>query len=284
MATAEDVLRKAYGELGYYPPADPEPGSKYGRWLAQVTGEDWLAGPSTSIWWCMMYVSWCFDGIQYVPGLPTYNTDLFLNGGGRTQEISPYETQPGDIVIFDWNWDSDTDHVGIATSDFDGNGFSTIEGNVGNQVVEKYRTLSNVAAVVRPRWEGSGPTPSPDEPIECDGWAGGLTIRKWQSQMGSPYCDGLISGQARFQRGHYPGILDRVIIFDGGTGESWLIREVQRRVGAEPDGVLGPDSCTRIQQTLQGWGYDIGPDGADSYLGNRSIAALQQSLNDGRWR
>lgn len=283
MATAQDVLSKAYGELNYYAPADPEPGSKYGRWLADLTGEDWLRGPSTSVWWCMLYVSWCFDGLQYVPGLPTYNTDLFLNGGGWTQAIDPADAEPGDIVIFDWNWDRDTDHVGICTYSFDGTGFSTIEGNVGNAVKEKYRTLDNVAAVVRPRWDGAAPTPSPDEPLDIDGWAGNLTIRKWQGQCGSPYCDGLVSGQARFQREHYAGITDNALIFDGGSGQSWLVREVQRRCGADADGVLGPASVSAIQRKLQSWGYDVGPDGADGYLGNNSVRALQLSLNDGRW-
>lgn len=49
MATAEDVMRVAFGELGYYAPDDPERGSKYGRWMAEITGEDWLAGPSSEI-------------------------------------------------------------------------------------------------------------------------------------------------------------------------------------------------------------------------------------------
>ena len=59
MATAEDVLNIARGELGYYAPDDPESGSKYGRWMADVTGEDWLRGPSREIWWCCCFSSWC---------------------------------------------------------------------------------------------------------------------------------------------------------------------------------------------------------------------------------
>ena len=47
--TAKGVIDAAYGELGYYAPNDPERGSKYGRWMAQITGQDWLAGPSTEI-------------------------------------------------------------------------------------------------------------------------------------------------------------------------------------------------------------------------------------------
>lgn len=39
MGTPNDVLRIAVGEIGYYAPDDPQPGSKYGRWMADVTGE-----------------------------------------------------------------------------------------------------------------------------------------------------------------------------------------------------------------------------------------------------
>ena len=55
MATVEDVLNIARGELGYYAPDDPEPGSKYGRWMADVTGEDWLRGPYRDISWCCCF-------------------------------------------------------------------------------------------------------------------------------------------------------------------------------------------------------------------------------------
>ena len=39
MASVEDIMNVAYGELGYYAPNDPEPGSKYGRYFADMTGE-----------------------------------------------------------------------------------------------------------------------------------------------------------------------------------------------------------------------------------------------------
>ena len=52
MATASEILDIARREIGYYALDDPEPGSKYGRWMAKLLGEDWLAGPSTSVWWC----------------------------------------------------------------------------------------------------------------------------------------------------------------------------------------------------------------------------------------
>lgn len=152
--SAERVVNAALSTVGYYAPADPEPGSFPARWLADVTGEDWLRGPSWEIWWCCCFVSWALNqGDVFMSGAPTYNTDLLYNGGGWKYEVNPRSVQYGDIVIFDWGNDGPpTDHIGIATSSFDGYGFYTVEGNVGNAVVENYRTLDHVWYVLRPNY------------------------------------------------------------------------------------------------------------------------------------
>ena len=149
--TVEDVMAVAYGELGYYAPDDPEPGSKYGRWMASITGEDWMAGPSWEVWWCCMYVSWVLDHANVqMDGAPSANTNELYPDGGYRYEVNPYDVERGDIVIYDWNWDGYTDHISFATGSYDGYGFPTIEGNVGNAVVEYYRGMGNVAHVMRP--------------------------------------------------------------------------------------------------------------------------------------
>lgn len=151
--TAEAVIDAAYSQLGYAPmEQDPLPGSKFGRWLAELWGEDWLAGPSNEIWWCELYVSWCLDqGGVWMDGSPTYNTNLAYNNGGWQYEVNKYDVQYADIVQFDWNWDGITDHVGFSVDSYDGYGFPTIEGNVdNNRVAEKYRTMDYVAHVLRP--------------------------------------------------------------------------------------------------------------------------------------
>jgi hypothetical protein len=80
MARPEDAIEIAAGEIGYYAPDDQEPGSKYGRWMADVTGEDWPRGPSWQIWWCMIFVSWveAQAGVAW-DALPSYNTNTTIN-------------------------------------------------------------------------------------------------------------------------------------------------------------------------------------------------------------
>ena len=154
MATAEDVLNIARGELGYYAPNDPEPGSKYGRWMADVTGEDWLRGPSREIWWCCCFSSWCLAqaGVE-CPGFPSYNTDLVLSANPPRVPLS--QALPGDIVIWDWDGNGATDHIGIVE---DPRAMVTIEGNKDNAVKRVNRSSVNylVCAVIRPAYSGVG--------------------------------------------------------------------------------------------------------------------------------
>jgi GH25 family lysozyme M1 (1,4-beta-N-acetylmuramidase) len=147
----------------------------------------------------------------------------------------------------------------------------------------------NVAYMTKAEWDAlaGGKTPEPPKPddkLDIDGWIGPITIRKWQSQLGSPYVDGILSGQYRPNWIYYPRISGDALEFDDGSGLSEAVKRLQRKVGATPDGVLGRDSVRAIQKKLDAWGYDIGPDGADGYLGDRTARAIQRSLNDQKWK
>jgi len=287
--TAKSVIDVAYGELGYYAPDDPNPGSKYGRWLADKWDEDWLAGPSVEIWWCCMFVSWCLEQAGVVvKGFPSYNTDLALNNGARNYAVDKYNVQYGDIVIFNWDWDGATDHIGFATGSFDGSGFPTIEGNVSNAVQEKYRNMGNVAYVIRPHYSNSDsgnftPDVSTDPKnnrdggkLEIDGIGGWNTIIDLQHTLGT-YEDGVISGQWLGNKDYHWGMYN--VEYDSGTG-SQLVEAIQSKVGAEVDGQWGPGTSRALQQWLVNKGYDIDVDG---YFGRESVKALQCSLNDNKW-
>lgn len=286
--TIEAVMNAAYGELGYYAPSDPKPGSKYGRWMTEITGESWLSGPSTSIWWCCMFVSWCLNkGGVKCPGFPTYNTDVALRGGARKKTVSKTSIKRGDIIIFDWDWNGATDHIGFATGPYDGYGFPTIEGNVGNAVKEKYRNMGNVAYVIRPDYSGSGgggTTPSvPTDPknnrdggkLEVDGIGGWNTVIDLQHALGTTE-DGVISGQSYADK-DYHWAMSAV---EYGTDGSLMVKALQKKAGATQDGFWGKDTSTKLQQWLKKKGYSLAVDG---YFGHESVKALQKSLNDGKW-
>ena len=138
---------------------DPEPGSKYARWMADVTGEEWLRGPSTSVWWCQCFVSWCLDQVgQSCTGYPSYNTDYTLSCGPTL--VYREDVMPGDIVIWDWNGDGATDHVGIVSYHVPGElGYiQCVEGNHNNavEVVDRSDVWNLVSACIRPPFDGEG--------------------------------------------------------------------------------------------------------------------------------
>jgi len=125
------------------------------------------------------------------------------------------------------------------------------------------------------------PSPAPSTDLAVDGICGPATTRRWQEQMKSPYVDGTISGQYRPNWARaYPAVSGSVLEFDGGSGDSWLVKAIQRKVGAGVDGVWGTETSTRIQQQLRAWGYDVVVDGI---IGPSSMSAIQRSLNAKKW-
>lgn len=290
MGRASDVIGAAYGELGYYAPDDPERGSKYGRWMAEVTGEDWMAGPSVEIWWCCMFVSWCLNqGGVKMDGFPSQNTDLALKNGAKKYAIDKYKVRYGDIVIFNWDWNSTTDHIGFATGEFDGGGFTTIEGNAGNAVKEKYRQMGNVAYVLRPPYSGygviDGNTPSVSTnpknnrdggKLDVDGIGGWNTIIDLQHVLGTVE-DGKISGQDPIDKDYHSGMIN---VDYTGVG-SRMVMALQAKIGARVDGYWGPETSRKLHEFLSKLGYEID---IKERFDRKSVEVLQQSLNDGKWK
>ncbi len=162
MAKVGDVLDYAREQIGYYAPSDPEPGSAAGRWMADVTGEDWLRGPSDDIWWCCCWVSMvmgvCGVGVD---GLPSYNTDIFL--ANNPDRVTLANAKPGDIVVFDWDGNGATDHIGIIET-ASAQKLVTIEGNYRNSVARVDRTGATryIAAVVPVKYEREPERPIPE--------------------------------------------------------------------------------------------------------------------------
>jgi hypothetical protein len=207
--SAQTALRAAAGEIGYYAPDDPEPGSKYGRWAAQQLNQAWLRGPSTSIWWCMLFASWAvYTTGGTIPGGISFNTDNTLAAARRAgATVSRANAQPGDLIIYDWDGNGVTDHVGILEVNH-GSYIQTIEGNTsgssggsqsaGNGVWRRTRGWESVAGVVRPAYSGASvntpgtavtaKTTSTDKQylLDQDGDRGAATNARWQQVMGTP--------------------------------------------------------------------------------------------------
>ena len=179
MSVADNVLARAAARIGYYAPDDPQPGSEAGRYWAARTGQQWLAGPSDSVWWCMLFVSMCLDECGQIDAIGgfSFNTDYTVNKVRQHPDayfVSVYDAKPGDVVIYNWDGGG-TDHVGFVEKNLGGGTLQTIEGNTssgdygsqsaGNGVWRRVRNHS-IAYVIRPAYTDSEEPSAPSGPVD----------------------------------------------------------------------------------------------------------------------
>lgn len=164
MSAAKDVLYCARQWIGYSRWDDPEPGTVFGRWYAELVGDSYFG--ESGVPYCAMFVSYCLDwaGIEaaglpgsYVPWILSANSDA-----GRL--VANEDAQPGDLVMFDWQGDGVADHIGIVEENHPDEGWmQTIEGNTspgsggsqsnGGGVYRRARNYSSIIGVARPYYE-----------------------------------------------------------------------------------------------------------------------------------
>lgn len=277
MATPNDVLAQARKRIGYYAPDDPQPGSEAGRWMAQVTGEQWLRGSSRSIAWCACFASMCLGlAGQSCPGAPSYNCDSWVSRARTTggNFVNKYAAAAGDIVFFDWNGNGSLDHVGIVELNC-GSYLQTIEGNTNsNRVARRTRSFGTISYVLRPPYSSASRPTSSTGGLTVDGYWGSGTTKRLQQVLGTP-ADGIISDQYAGNRSLMPGCTSGWEWKNSTHGGSTAIKALQRKVGASPDGVMGRDTITKLQAYLGTY-----RDGIISAPSN-AVKEMQRRLNRG---
>lgn len=164
MVTANDVLYCARQWIGYNRWDDPEPGTVFGRWYAELVGDSYFG--ESGVAYCAMFISYCLDwagvtaeGVPgaYVPWILSANSDA-----GRL--VANEDAQPGDLVMFDWQGDGVADHIGIVEENHADEGWmQTIEGNTssssggsqsnGGGVYRRARNYGSIIGVARPYYE-----------------------------------------------------------------------------------------------------------------------------------
>ena len=293
MPTANKVLQIERGEIGYDRYKDPLQGTKYGRWLASVTGQAWLA--QNGIAFCAMGQSWSFNQAgQACPGMPTAACGVIREAAKKAKRVIDRKSaQAGDIVLFRWdgdiNDDSYSDHVGIVELNLGRNvGIQTIEFNTGNgRVMRRTRSWGVVQYIIRPPYDGIDDTPIIVRPthdiITVDGIWGENTTRSIQIQAGCPYKDGIVSRQNPQHKWRLAGCNGcfEFVYPDGEEPGSYAIKAIQKKFGLEQDGIIGPDTIN----ALIAWGmkHGSGATKQDGKLDWKSptIKTMQRKLNDG---
>ena len=292
MATAQDVLRVAEGEVGYSRWDDPLPGSKYGRWYEAYVDRDasnYDFGAS-GVPYCAIYTSWVFDqaGASCV-GLPgAYCPTMLEAAEDAGATVPPRQAKPGDVVYFDWNGDGEVDHVGIVAANC-GSHLVTIEGNTssgasgsqgnGGVVAMRQRDFSCIAAVVRPSYGPGDTGQSASDLLDLDEVIGPKTVTKWQRQVGTEP-DGVVSGQNYDCYPAYPRMESVTYEGDG----SQLMLRVQETIGVpDPKGVISHGTVCYLQGWLYMRGYTYVLKDPAGVLDRWTARGVQESLNNGEW-
>ena len=187
MATAADVMKIAVGELGYCRWDDPLNGTKYGREYAQLVNDSSFG--NNGVAYCAMFVTYCIRHAgATAPGIPGAYCPWIVTAGikaGRT--ISNQDAQYGDMVLFDWEGDGVSDHIGfVESNNVNAKVLTCIEGNTtgadgrSGSVARRTRAYSTVICIIRPYYDNnnsnSNPTWSTLNGIDIASWEKGINL------------------------------------------------------------------------------------------------------------
>ena len=275
MSVAQQVLARAASRIGYYAPDDPNPGSEAGRYWAARTGQQWLAGPSDSVWWCMLFVSMCLDECGQIDAIGgfSFNTDYTVNQVRKHPEayfVSVYDARPGDVVIYNWDGGG-TDHVGFVEKNLGGGTLQTIEGNTssgdygsqsaGNGVWRRVRNHS-IAYVIRPAYSDSEESSAPSGPADIRALQ--RAVRANPDNVAGPNTRSrcyALAAASNWGGNTFPfGVAFTQSVVGTEQDGIWgpaseeahddTVEAVQYAVGSEVDGIYGPDTNTRVNALL----------------------------------
>lgn len=156
--------------------------------------------------WCAMFVTFC----ARMAGVPTtvipnfascsVSINTFFKPKGRWHlRTSGYKPQAGDLIYYDWDKDSQPNHVGIVAG-VEGNKVITIEGNTSNPAGKtKYDgvysksvslTSTTILGYVEPAYPGTTTTPSTTE-TKVSSLVKNTHIKNFQAWLNANYKSGL---------------------------------------------------------------------------------------------
>ena len=287
MSSAAKVLQIARAEIGV---KESPSGSNRVKYNTEYYGKE-VSGSGYA--WCAVFVWWVFKhagcpelyfGGKKSAYCPTIADYYIL----AKQTVSKSKGEPGDIVLFDWNQNNSSDHIGIIESRNSDGSYVCIEGNtaVGNDsnggaVMRRTRYQSQISWICRPKYsEKSTVKPASTtttNKLAVDGQWGVTTTRKTQQVLGTPV-DGIVSGQLTSCKQYLQGCQTSSWKFVkySATGSS-MVKAIQKLVGVKADGKMGKQTVMAMQKFLNNKGFSCGT--ADGYMGPKTIKAWQKYIN-----
>jgi hypothetical protein len=149
MNLRQKALNRATTQLGVKENPTGSNNNKYGEWYGMNYEP-----------WCAMFCTWCFEmegaSEAFIRGsrysyVPYVVADARAGRYGLSTTDDPI---PGDLVCYDWSWDTVYDHIGIFENWMSDGNFTAIEGNTstsndsnGGEVMRRTRNKSNQGTV-----------------------------------------------------------------------------------------------------------------------------------------
>ena len=281
MSSAAKVLEIARKEIGYSESPAGSNKTKYGKAYG-MDGQPWCA---MFVWWVFTQAG-CpelFFGGKKSAYCPTIADYYILN----KQTVSKSKGQAGDIVLFDWNKNNCSDHIGIIESRNSDGSYTCIEGNTsvgnnsnGGNVMRRTRYQSQISWICRPKYTESStvtPAPAANNKLAVDGQWGKTTTLKTQKVLGTAQ-DGIVSGQLTSCKQYLQGCSTSSWKFvKYSANGSTMVKAIQRLVGVSADGKAGKNTVKAMQNFLNRKGFNCGT--ADGYMGAKTIKAWQNYIN-----
>lgn len=299
MATAKEVIAKAKAEVGYCRFDDPESGTKYMRWLAELKHAAWMKENGQPF--CAAFVSWVLAQCgQSLPGTPTAACgDLRNANRGTRRDVGRHNGRLGDIMNFRWDENVDdfsySDHTGFCIEK-DGNYYITCEGNTtgadgrSGSVAIRRRHVKYVQMIIRPDYDGSSSASKPSTPdgkIEVDGIWGEDTTLGLQKVLKATYKDGAISRQNPQHKSRLKACTSgwEFVAPDGEKPGSQTIKLAQKAWGMpveKCDGFMGPESIEYMIDYYMGLGSEATVNDRRLDYPSPTVAKMQERINQGK--
>lgn len=295
MSSAAKVLKIARAEIGTVESPSGSNRVKYNtEYYGKVVSGSGYAWCATFVWWVFKEAG-CpelFFGGKKSAFCPTI-ADYYI---AKKQTVSKSKGQPGDIVLFDWNQNNSSDHIGIIESKNSDGTYNCIEGNTavgnnsnGGKVMRRVRYQSQISWICRPKYtekstskitstKTTTTSKTTTNKLAVDGEWGVTTTRKTQQVLGCKTVDGIVSRQPASSKQYLQGCLTTSWKFVkvGATGSA-TVKAIQKLIGAKVDGKMGKQSVMAMQKFLHKKGFECGT--ADGYMGPKTIKAWQKYIN-----
>ena len=293
----ERVAELAKSQVGYVPPQ-----GKWNKYAEALDQTDLYNFAKNGYDWCDIFYDWLLVeefGVELAKAMTNQPTKGC--GAGCDFSASYYraanqwsiDPSIGAQIFFGDRGGGD--QTGVAGGFGSGHVY-TVEGNTGysagysgGAVLERTygRSDSRITGYGVPRWSmAGGHEPVVDVAnvwedtgeLEVDGFLGVQSVTAWQVALGT-VADGFVSSQPWRCYGNTPNLVSVERCY-GAEGSS-LVRAIQRVVGADVDGLMGPQTVRCLQAWLNSHGFDCGA--VDGVLGPATAKAIQRSPNAGAW-